>query len=197
MKHRRTPNILSGGGGRCFSPIYRGCNTKLNNLKALTTQVEKEKLAGEVMRDKCAASSSDATNLITGDRHMSATATTSRSKVANTDIIHVSHNDIKHMQTRSGLTKNQTFRICSDLPLISKNRKLIQPGLMEFLHENNLLNCLLDIVFVENSDVPYAKAQKTDFRTSNVMIDFKVLEHVLESSNYYRVTKLSRRDYFI
>ena len=145
MKHRRTPNILSGGGaGQCFSPIYRGCNhdctsnTKLNNLKALTTQVEKEKFAGEVMGD--AASSLDATNLITGDRHMSVTVTTSSSKVANTDII--SHNDIKHMQTRSGLTKNQTVRICSDLPLISKNRKLIQPGLKEFLHENNLFNCL-------------------------------------------------------
>ena len=97
----------------------------------MTTQVEKEKLAGEVMGDKCAASSSDATNLITGDRHMSVTVTTSRSKVANTDVI--SHNDIKQMQTHSGLTKNQTVRICSDLPLITKNKKMIQPGLKELL----------------------------------------------------------------
>lgn len=131
--------------GSCFSRIYRGCRhecthaTKIVNLGELTTKKEKEKIASDILKDKTCGSSST-TCLNTNGRPLTVTVEKPKSKTLHVQAQNeISHRDIKAMQTHIGLTQNQTVNMCKDLRLISKNRKFIQPGLKDFLHENNLL----------------------------------------------------------
>lgn len=132
--------------GLCFSRIYRGCAhncthaTKMSNLHQLTTNNEKEKVASDILRDKTSASGSSTTSLNTNGRPLTVSLQKPKSKASDgTPHEGISHTDIKAMQTHVGLTQNQTLKVCQDLRMISKNRKLIEPGLQDFLQKNNLI----------------------------------------------------------
>jgi hypothetical protein len=131
--------------GSCFSRLYRGCRhecthaTKIHNIHELTTEKEKEKVASDILKDKTAGSSST-TCLNTDGRPLTVTLEKPKSKTSHTDADdQISHKDIKAMQTHCGLTQNQTLKVCGDLRIISKNRKIIEPRLRDSLHESNLL----------------------------------------------------------
>ena len=51
----------------------------------------------------------------------------------------ITHQDIKHMQTHTGMSQNQAMKMAEDLRMIGKNRKLIQPHPKAFRSDTNMI----------------------------------------------------------
>jgi len=142
----------------CFGRVHKHggrhvCNqtTKNQNLSNLLSEVEKERVASAVIREKLDGSDGEAdgnsVKLATGGRKMSVTVQAAPSKQPQESSI-LTHDDIKVIKSNCNLSQNATLKMCSDLRFQTKNRKIFQPNLKKMLEESNLL--FDDIFTVEN-----------------------------------------------